>query len=291
MAAEARARRLRVLAVIPVYGHTGMTHDLVADLDRERALCDVVVVDNKGDYRAAGTEEVLRPGRNLGWAGGTNFGSRRAGVGYGHLLWLNNDTRLTRHFVRSLIEAAVVTRAGVTAPFYDCHWVHQRGPSAPVDTYRPSRKHYRAPFVDGTCMLVARRTVDRIGLLDDATFAPLGWGAEIDYCLRAREAGLGVVATRQAFLHHLRAVTALEVFAGRFERYTEEAYPRSLDGMARKWGADWMGQAGIDPETFQTGPLPESERIYALPVPGWPAARRVLRRLGPLGGNRSRTRG
>lgn len=278
--ADARAtRRLRALAVIPVYGHAEMTHDLLADLDREAAICDVVVVDNKGDYQPAGSEEVLRPGRNLGWAGGTNFGSRQGGAGYGHLLWLNNDTRLSRHFVRGLLEAAVITRAGVTAPFYDCHWVHQRDLSSPVADYRPTRKHYRAPFVDGTCMLVTRRTVERIGLLDDATFAPLGWGAEIDYCLRARQAGLEVVATRQAFLHHLRAVTALDMFAGQFERYSEQAHPRSLDGMTKKWGPDWTQRAGIAPGTFQTGPLAESERIYSLPIPGWPVARRVLRRL------------
>ncbi len=278
MAGPSLPRRLRALAVIPVYGHPEMTHDLLADLGRERAACDVVVVDNKGDYRPAGTETVLRPGRNLGWAGGINHGSQVAGAGYGHLMWLNNDTRLSRGFVRGLLEAAVVTGAGVASPFYDCHWIHQRDLSGPVDRYRPTRKHYRAPFVDGTCMLVSRRAVRRIGLLDDETFAPLGWGAEIDYCLRARDAGLPVVATRQAFLRHLRAVTALDVFAGRFEQYTDEAYPRSLEGMEHKWGPDWMRRAGIDPTSFQTGPIPESERIYALPVPGWPAARRVIRR-------------
>lgn len=287
MAGASPARRFRALAVIPVYGHAEMTHDLVADLDRERALCDVVVVDNKGDYRPAGAETVLRPGRNLGWAGGINFGSREAGAGYGYLMWLNNDTRLSRHFVRSLIEAALITRAAVTAPFYDCHWLHQRDLSAPVGTYAPSRKHYRAPFVDGTCMLVSARAARRLGLLDDVTFAPLGWGAEIDYCLRARDAGMTVVATRQAFLHHLRAVTALDVFDGSYERYAEEAHPRSLEGMDRKWGPGWLLQAGIDADTFQTGPLPESERIYALPVPGWPTIRRMLSRLAHRPGVRS----
>ena len=279
MAGRNPLQKLRTLAVIPVYGHTEMTHDLVADLGRERALCDVAVVDNRGDYRAAGTERVLRPGSNLGWAGGINYGSSEAGRGYGHLLWLNNDTRLSRRFVRGLLEATAVTRAGVVSPFYDCHWLHQRDLTGPVDAYRPTRKHYRAPFVDGTCMMVPCRTVRRIGLLDDVTFAPLGWGAEIDYCLRARDAGLPVVATRQAFLHHLRAVTAMEVFGGRYESYADEAHPRSLEGLASKWGPDWTVRAGIDPGPFQTGPLAESERIYALPVPGWPAARRVLKGL------------
>ncbi|MBV8952354.1 MAG: glycosyltransferase family 2 protein, partial [Actinobacteria bacterium] len=94
----------RVLVVIPVYGHHDLTHALVGDLNREEHLADVVVVDNGGDYPAFDGETVLRPGSNLGWAGGTNYGTveerRPEHVGF---VWLNNDTRLSRDFIAGLI--------------------------------------------------------------------------------------------------------------------------------------------------------------------------------------------
>lgn len=281
MSEERRLPRLptaaRVLAVIPVYGHVRMTHDLLGDLARERTWCDVAVVDNRGDYRPAGDELVLRPGTNLGWAGGINYGTALAGGRYGHLLWLNNDTRLSDGFVRHLLEAATLTRAGVAAPFYDCHWPHQRDLAMPaVEGYRPRRKHYRAAFVDGTAMLVSRRTVRQLGLLDEETFAPLGWGAEIDYCLRAGRAGTAVVVTRQAYLHHLRAVTAVEVL-GDYGRYVERAHPASIAGLERKWGPDWASLAGIDPDTFATRPTTEASRIHPIGMLGRPGLRRALR--------------
>lgn len=268
--------RLRVLAVVPVYGHDEVTHDLLADLRREAALCDVVVVDNRGDYHPAGAEGVGRPGRNLGWAGGVNHGSAEARGRYGWLLWLNNDTRLSRGFVRGLVEAAVLTGAGVVAPFYDCHWAHQRHLTRPpVERYQPARKHYRVPFVDGTAMLVSGRAVRRVGLLDEETFAPLGWGAEIDYCLRAGAAGLPVVVTRQSYLHHIRAVTAMDVL-GDYRNYAQSAVTPAVAGLERKWGPGWPQLTGIDPVTFETSPVDESARLHPVAALGHPRLRQVL---------------
>lgn len=252
----------RLLAVVPVYGHHQMTHDLLSDLEREASLIDVVVVDNLGDYPRRGTEAVVVPGDNLGWAGGTNFGTRERADGHRGYVWLNNDTRLARGFVRGLTKAWRATGAGVVGPFYDCHWIHQRDPALPsVTDYRPVRRHYRAPFIDGTCMFVPASTVERIGLLDADTFAPLGWGAEIDYCLSANAAGLDIVVTRLAYLHHQRSVTAQTVFTGGYEEYLGRAYPVAMDGLAHKWGAQWQTQTGVDPATSQTRPLGSDDRI------------------------------
>ncbi|MDQ6839642.1 MAG: glycosyltransferase family 2 protein [Actinomycetota bacterium] len=188
----------RVLVVIPVYGHHEMTHALIGDLDGEADGSDVVVVDNLGDYPVIADEWVVRPGTNRGWAGGTNVGSTTCRTEeHTDFLWLNNDTRLTPGFVAGLVRARRETGGGVIGPFYDCHWYHQRGTSlVPVEQYQPRREHYLAPFLDGTAMLVPAATVDTIGLLDADTFAPVGWGAEIDYCLKAHAARLKIVVTR-----------------------------------------------------------------------------------------------
>jgi GT2 family glycosyltransferase len=261
-------RVARVLVVVPVYGHVDVTHALMRDLRREGSLADVVVVDNLGDYEALFDEEVLKPGRNLGWAGGTNFGTeecRRAD--HAGFVWLNNDTRLAEGFIAGLLRSEADTGGGVIGPFYDCHWLHQRLADRPaVESYHPRRRHYRAPFLDGTCMYIPATTVDRIGLLDAETFAPLGWGAEIDYCLQARAAGIRIVVTEAAYLHHERSVTAQTMFGGGYEEYFGKAYPVALEGLRRKWGPDWQRDLGVDPDTSQTVPLGRRDRIIRRPV-------------------------
>lgn len=273
------SRRSRALVVIPVYGHHQMTHALLADLERESDRADVVIVDNRGDYPARGGEEILRPGENLGWAGGTNYGTEaRRQDHHAALIWLNNDTRLAAGFVAGLFRSWRATRAGLVGPFYDCHWLHQRDPMLPsVGDYRPRPEHFRAPFLDGTCMFVPAATIDRIGLLDTETFAPLGWGAEIDYCLRARAEGMDIVVTRLAYLHHERAVTARTVFEGGYEEYFGQAYPVALEGLRSKWGDSWQRDNGVDPETSQTAALTRHDRV--------PSLRRRLTRPWPASGH------
>lgn len=256
----------RVLVVVPVYGHHSMTHDLVGDLARESDLADVVIVDNAGDYMPIGGEDVLRPSSNLGWAGGTNFGTlERRRPDHAGFIWLNNDTRLSAGFVAGLLSCWQSTGAALIGPLYDCHWLHQRARHAPpVERYRPRPAHFSAAFVDGTCMFVPTSTVDAIGLLDAETFAPIGWGAEIDYGLRVRAAGLDVRVTGRSYLHHEKSVTGKTAFEGGLEEYATRGFPVAMEGLRSKWGDDWEQQAGIDPATGQTRP------------PGW---RSRLRRL------------
>lgn len=260
--------RDRVLVVVPVFGHQERTHALLCDLRREAQLVDVVVVDNRGDYPAVGDEQILRPGANLGWAGGTNHGTtecrRPEHVG---VVWINNDTRLSNGFLSGLVRSWRVTGAGVVGPLYDCHWVHQRARRlVPVDRYRPRRVHRSAPFIDGTCMFVPATSLDAIGLLDTDTFGPLGWGAEIDYCLRVRAAGLMVAITGLAYLHHEQAVTAKTIFGG-YNGYLEQAYPAAIDGLSRKWGEGWPAASGVDPETSQTARLGPRARLWRVRRP------------------------
>jgi GT2 family glycosyltransferase len=71
-------------------------------------------------------------------------------------------------------------------------------------------------------MFVPSRTLDAVGLLDSETFAPTGWGADIDYGLRVQSAGLSVVVTRLSYLHHEKSVTAMKAYAGGLEGYGRE---------------------------------------------------------------------
>jgi GT2 family glycosyltransferase len=246
----------RILVVIPVHGEHAMTHALLDDLRGEPEPLDVTVVDNRGDYPRHAEETVLRPEENLGWAGGTNHGTVET-LSSDHMavVWLNNDTRLAHGFIGGLVRCWRDTGAGLIGPFYDCYWNHQRL-RRPVDerVYRPRARHFAASFVDGVCMFVPTGTLDAIGMLDSETFAPTGWGADIDYGLRIRSAGLSTVVTRLSFLHHEKSVTAKQVYAGGLEEYGSQGDSIMATGMAAKWGDGWRQLAGIEPRTKQTQP-------------------------------------
>lgn len=260
-----RVRSGRVLVVIPVHGGHDMTHALLDDLRREEHLVDVTIVDNGHDYPLAGDETVLRPDQNLGWAAGTNFGTTEClSPDHAAVVWMNNDTRLAAGFFAGLIRAWEETGAGLIGPLYDCYWNHQRPPRAvAVSAYRPGARHYTAPFVDGTCMFVPSTTLEAVGMLDSETFAPVGWGADLDYGLRVRSTGLSVAVTRLAYLHHEKSMTAKRIFAGGLEEYGSRGDPVMEAGMTKKWGDQWRRQVGIDRATSQTRPAGWRERLPA----------------------------
>lgn len=260
----------RVLVVIPVQGGQELTHALLEDVRREEGFLDVTVVDNRGDYPRAGTETVLSPGENLGWAGATNFGTSECLTGeHDAVVWLNNDTRLSTGFFAGLVRAWRESGAGLIGPLYDCYWNHQRpARTVSVGDYRPRARQTAVPFVDGTCMFVPTPTLDAVGMLDADAFAPVGWGADLDYGLAVRRAGLSVVATGLAYLHHEKAVTAKAFWAGGMEEYGSRGDAVMEAGMTKKWGAGWRDRVGIDPETKQTRPVSGFSRLFAR-TPRW----------------------
>jgi GT2 family glycosyltransferase len=234
--------------VIPVLGHAEMTAALLGDIERERDAVDVFIVDNGGDFVPYGQETVLRPPTNVGWAAGCNLGLEAAGSHrYRAVVLLNNDTRLSRGFFHGLVGAQEASGADIVGPCYDQGWWPQRRHfPAPAAEWAPRARHHDVPFVDGTCLYLTSRALRDTGLLDHESFGLTGWGADLDYCLRARRAGLRIVATELAFLNHHRGVTAATVF-GSNERYYAAGNRDMTDALSRKWGPDWATMVQLDP--------------------------------------------
>lgn len=239
-----------LLIGVPVYGQHHYTHDLVADLRREGA--DFVIVDNKGDYPRVGDEKVLTPGRNLGWAGGSNFIFRYAFAnGYDRAMTLNNDTRLSPGFVDGMLDPRIPADAGVVVPVYDDVNGHlrivsdHRGPAA---EYRPRPVLRKPPFVDGCAFMLSRAAWLAVGDFDERAFGRFAWGADVDLCLRARLAGFGVYATELAFINHFGRQSA----KGFSRLYGARSQFRYRYGLLRYWGREWRLLAS----RTETVPLP-----------------------------------
>ena len=237
----------RVAVVIPTYGRQELTHALLKDIERQRWPVDVHVVDNAGDYERSGGEQVHAPARNLGWAGGCNFGLERAAPGrYEAYVLLNNDTRISTRFFAGLVRAWRETDAWLVAPLYDDVHHRQRGPYAgPASRYGGRNVHRLVPQVDGTCMFVPAPVLDRVGLLDVERFGEFGWGADTDYGLRVRRLGGTIRVTELAYLNHERAVTARAVWG---DDYEDQARTAAITATFEKWGPDverWLDDASL----------------------------------------------
>ena len=62
----------------------------------------------------------------------------------------------------------------------------------------------RVPLVHGFCFGVTREVIDRIGVFDEDSF-PKGYGEENDYCLRAADAGFGLVVATHTYIFHAKS--------------------------------------------------------------------------------------
>ena len=181
---------------------------------------EVLVVDNASSDGSADMiaaefpwVELIRSPRNGGFAFGNNQALRRARGAT--ILLLNPDTLMPAGGVGRLLERLQAhPEAGIVGPKLlrpngSMHLACRRSfPTPATAFYRfsglarlfpGSRRfgRYNLTFVDpdlpievdsvcGACMLLRREVLERIGLLDERFFM---YGEDLDWCLRAREAG------------------------------------------------------------------------------------------------------
>lgn len=158
----------------------------------------------------------MRTGRNLGFAAGMNVGIRAAlADGADRVLLLNSDAMVAPDCLARLEHVlATWPQAGIAGPMvlsrarpdrtaslglsFDKATGRMRhhGAGQPVPGMAPPRV---VDAVSGCCMLVVREVFERVGLLDDEYF----FGFEdLDFCLRAREAGFHSVLAPGALAYH-----------------------------------------------------------------------------------------
>jgi GT2 family glycosyltransferase len=238
--------RMDICVIIPVLGEQHLTDLVIKDLLDDGYRCTIYVVDNGGDYRPRGAEHVLRPRRNLHWAGGCNFGlSIVKDRNFAAYVLLNNDVRSSRGFLAGMRAAWTSTGASLVAPAYDSNWPQQRiAYTGPAGQYRPRNVDRLVPFVDGTCLFIPHSVLENVGILDERTWPRYGWGCDKDYALRVRQNGGEVRVTERAYLNHLGRMTAAKA-----QWYDErEAEEENNAGMCTKWGPGWRDTlyAGFD---------------------------------------------
>ena len=175
--------------------------------------------------------ELLRTGANLGYAGGNNAGIARAlALNAAHVLVLNNDVLVEPAMVRELV-AVMDADAGVGmvgpvmycltgdapgdaadarlfAAGSDVHWwrgdTRHRGLHRTTLQWPLPAEPTPAGFIAGCGVLVRASVVRAVGVLDEGYFLNF---EDVEWSVRVRRAGFGVVLAPRAVLWHKVSAT------------------------------------------------------------------------------------
>ncbi len=223
-AESASTRQPRVAIVILNWNDAAAT---VACLDALRATdysnYTTIVVDNGStDGSAArlrgiaGIDLITNP-TNLGYTGGVNIGIGRAIASGADYVWLlNSDATTKPDVLAQLVSAAEADeQIGLVSPVFcdpgDASAMEfrlgrfdsdGRQASQTIDASTAAawqRDHPDQVVLLGTALLIRRRLIAAIGMLDPDFFA---YVEDVDYCLRAHAAGFRAVAVPGAVVGH-----------------------------------------------------------------------------------------
>jgi len=232
----------KVTIVIVNYNGWKDTHDCLKSLGD---IPDIVVVDNNSrDDSVAKLKNWIKENdksnvklveltNNKGFSGGNNVGIRLALKNKSdYVLLLNNDTVVDQKLVTKLVNRAetdskigivgskiyfskgyeyhksrykqselgkVIWFAGGKIDWKNMYAFHRGVDEVDMGQYDISDD---TDFITGCCMLIKREVVEKIGYLDDNLYLYL---EDLDYCLRARQAGYKLIYESTANLWHKNA--------------------------------------------------------------------------------------
>jgi glycosyltransferase involved in cell wall biosynthesis len=238
-----------VTIVMPTYGDPATTIDAVKRLRRtvDGSRSRIVVVDDGSDARHQARlrriegAEVELGTSNQGYAASVNRGLARAGADH-DVVVLNNDVIGHRHWLEALQYAAYAhDDTGVIGPMllYPDGRIQAAGAHRNLGApeWFDHRYRFKRPdhgpanvadltlAVTGAAMYLRRSLIDEVGDFDDAF--PMAY-EDIDYCLRAWEAGWQVRYEPSSRLTHVESPTRGTALG--------EREIRSQEHFWNKWG-------------------------------------------------------
>ncbi len=197
----------------------------IKKLKTENWKLETIVVDNgstDGSVEAMEARykdiKILRNEENLGFAKANNQGIKTAEGEF--ILLLNPDTEVKPDVLEELIKfvqnhpkagvvgARLLNPDGSIQPsvyHFPTIWRAIRefwlGRKGEYDKYAPlEKKTIEVEAVTGAAMLISRATIEKIGILDERYFM---YFEDLDFCRRAREAGLKIYYLPSAeVIHH-----------------------------------------------------------------------------------------
>lgn len=234
----------KVAIVVLNYNGTVDTLECLRSLARcTYANSMTIVVDNAsrdGDALARAVQSefpsvhFLPQSDNTGFSGGNNAGIHHAlEQGSEHVILLNNDTTVDPDFITRMIAVAQSDEhIGVIGSKIYFHKEPNRIWFNGADfSWTDGGKHFQygendaAPheqaviptaFITGCTMLITKKVIEKIGLLEEAFFM---YYEDIDYCLRAQQAGFALRIAQGAHVWHKVSRSSAGMGASRVHYY------------------------------------------------------------------------
>ena len=174
---------------------------------------DIIVVDNGSTDNSVENLKknfsniiLLEAGKNLGFAGGNNFGIKYAlEHGADYVLLLNNDTVVDKHLLNHLISTSIgLGRDSILGAkiyyhkepkriwYAGARWVKSKsgfiheGQNI-IDDGTIFNSIRETEYICGCVLFVSANVLKKVGLLDDLYFLTF---EETDFCFRARKMGI-----------------------------------------------------------------------------------------------------
>lgn len=237
---------------------------------------EVIVVDNAStdgtrEYlvQLASARENLRVQlneHNEGFARGNNIGAALAQGEY--LVFLNNDTAVTKGWLTGLIRHLADQEIGMVGPVSNSASNQSRIPVdysdlADMDTFAAgyTRAHqgqaFDIPVLAFMCVAMRRALFEEIGPLDEQF--GLGMFEDDDYAMRVRRKGCRIICAEDVFIHHSGGRSFLKLDAAHYWRLFWE----NRGKFERKWNVRWtphISRAELLPDHL----IETSEFAYAV---------------------------
>jgi GT2 family glycosyltransferase/MoaA/NifB/PqqE/SkfB family radical SAM enzyme/Flp pilus assembly protein TadD len=234
--------------VIPVFNNLGYTEKCIESIaanSGDLVTYDLVVVDNGSSdgtpeflSTLSGDVRIIRNEENLGFAKACNQGGRAARGRF--ILFLNNDTEVHPGWLEGMQRAIESRGADICGAklLYPDGTVQHAGvaftSAGPFHLFRgfaadaPGVNKVRdLSCVTAACMAVRKPLFDSLGGFDEAFRNGF---EDVDFCLRARQAGARIVYTPECTATHHESKTP--------GRKTNEDWNGKL--LAQRWGGKWL---------------------------------------------------
>ena len=242
--------------IIPAWNQHEMTLDCITAIRETTQDYEIIIVDNGSNpplakpYAGFVDVTLIRNEENLGFPVAVNQGIREARGDV--VVLLNNDVIVTPGWADKMIgaldEYSIVGpmtndcagRQRATVGFYEDKQSLFKVAAEWAEEYGGHTEGVR--WIIGFCFMFRRSLFDELGPFDESLWPCCG--EEIDWCLRAGEAGHKSGIVYGCYIHHEMSVTFRAMEEEGIVSY-REVIERNNEHMGKKWGDVWGNQSLI----------------------------------------------